>query len=74
MQRAASNDFSLAVDYVGGTKKTVNQPSKVNTVQASSVKSATSEYLTESWVLEKRPQYWTIQMLAFNEEQKVRLL
>jgi len=75
MKRAASNDFALAVNYVGGKRKPVSQPKPVTSVQPKTKtkpKPSISKYQTESWVLDKRAKYWTIQMLAFNEEQKVR--
>lgn len=69
MQRAADNGFVLAIEHLTGKPATnvANKSEKKRDVAVSQ-----SEYLTEHWILEKRTKYWTIQMLAFNEEEKVQ--
>jgi len=76
MQRAADNDFVLAVQYLTGkptSKVAATTASESSKGEPSSQKlSVNSKYLTEKWILDKRASYWTIQMLAFNEENRVK--
>lgn len=35
-------------------------------------KKKSKDYLSEAWILSKRPNYWTIQLLAFSDEARVK--
>ena len=53
------------------TNKSVPNTNKVVSNKKPSQGVNSSTYLTESWVMSKRPNYWTIQILAFTEKRKV---
>lgn len=81
MGKAAANGFKPAVDYVN-KGSAINVLADKNESNASSQKTppivevkaeeANQAYLSEQWVIAKKPSYWTIQLLAFKDEENVQ--
>ena len=75
LRTAADAGYSPAIQYLGEGKKTAQKVVAANTSKAPQTKNSkprSKEYLSEPWILSKKPKYWTIQMLAFSEEAKVQ--
>ena len=80
LRAAADAGYSPAIQYLGEGKKSVQKVVVANTSAANiskapqpkNRKSRSKEYLSEPWILSKKPKYWTIQMLAFSEEVRVQ--
>ena len=84
MQDAASKGFLPAMTYLQGDKpittKIANVIDQQNSsgeggespeIQANS-KNYSNGYLSDPWIVSKNPNYWTIQMLIFDEESKAQ--
>ena len=75
LQRAAKNGYSPAIAQLGdaaplaASKLDQQSPVKVNGTGQTPMR---LDYLAESWLLSKPASAWTIQLLAFAEEAKVR--
>jgi len=77
MARAADGGLVLAIEYLGDKKARKKQSvdvsrNKKNVEEKKTQAKPKSDYFTEGWVLQRNPKYWTIQMLAFKEEYKVK--
>ena len=80
MNKAAAAGFKPAIDYVDGgvnnasltVKETSSQALKNLIAVKTDTNAVNQRYLSERWVISKKPSYWTIQMLAFNDERKVQ--
>lgn len=87
LRLAANAGFAPAVMKLSGTAPEVqvtrgsrtavsamakNTPSQVSSSRATSKQNAKPRYQDETWIKSLSPKHWTIQMLAFKEQSKVR--
>lgn len=79
--RAADQGFTLAKEYVNKKGLSADGVAVAGSIPKSTVLDKvvvndsverSSKYQTERWIKSKKAHYWTIQMLAFNEESKVQ--